>query len=241
MFSWSSAAPDSLFLRKDIDNRGDYQTDTYSVTPGAFKWEKLKDKVVDSRENADLYPFTEAFLSQTSISHLRKGPSDSTLIVNNYGPVDSAEFGTYWSMVSQSIVTNSNSSGTYGFVSAKNVDKGILSLVGRFQQQGSSTTWASHIGLKTSNNGVITEVWNNNIDDGNSSWTEGDVTYGAFSTDTSDIGMLKYWYTDSGKTAKLEVWRLPATLNQAPTKVQQNWTTNPIEYVTILISITFFI
>lgn len=186
-----------------------------------------------------MYPFTMSFYSKTDVWHIRYA-DDENMFVNGYGNVDSGDYGAYWSMASQTMVSIPFFAGKMVWITVSRIDGDFYSLVGRYTPTNSTTISDRHLGLKISKNNdtekvTIDVIWDAQKDNGNSYWTAGDTIYGDFSSDTADTGMIKYWTKGPRNASKLELWVIDSGMDTAPQKQSWKWDITPLKQVSIFL------
>jgi len=123
--------------------------------------------------------------------------------------------------------------GPMQWIKATSLGHGVRSLVGRFKPSGSVKWSTHHLGLRVAKDdpSSVEVVWSTTIDDDNNSWTPGDIVYGNYSRDSSDIGMIKYWTNGPRGASKLELWTIAASLGDAPVKQNLKWSIIPLNFM----------
>ncbi|KAJ9638282.1 hypothetical protein H2199_006969 [Coniosporium tulheliwenetii] len=234
LFEWSATDPDILRRRANLDERNISAFKEYSISSlGDREWQRILDTIQNSSVVQSMHPFTLSFLSSTKVWHFRS-PNDDTLIVNNYGPVDAAEFEKYWSMEAQYNIQLPQIAGSTSWASVQSLGHGIHSLVGRLRPPNKEFTTARHIAVRAvqDEKGASVELaWVQHVKDQDDAWTLGDIVYGRFSRDSRDVAMIKHWFTGPRGTTKLELWVIAASLNTPPIRVDPNLPCTPMNFL----------
>lgn len=215
----------NLYLRSSIDNRC---LSTYEAYPLAdVPWTKILKRISDSGQSKNQHPLTLELLCPATVHHLRF-IDDLNISLAQYGTVYSQSSTTIqtsvesWNMLKQITLSIPRSSGQTAWKSAQKIDSGVYSLVGRVHLPSKNLN-SYHVGLKITSNDLEL-LWADEIEDGDSAWTNGNVWYGRFDADKSTLAMIKHWYKDASPwKSKLELWTFESNTWDAPTRKKTGW------------------
>ncbi|KAL8791962.1 MAG: hypothetical protein Q9195_005451 [Heterodermia aff. obscurata] len=208
----------NLYLRSNVDNRCLSTYDDYPLS--SVPWTQILQRILDSGESQNQLPLTLELLCPTIVLHLRV-IDDLNFSVAQYGTVYSQSSTTTnasvesWNMLKQTTLSVPQSSGQTTWNAAQKIDDGVYSLVGRVLLPSKDLN-GYHVGLKVTSNDVKV-LWADEVQDGDSAWTAGNVWYGRFDADKDVLAMIKHWYkVASPWKSKLELWTFESGTQNAP-------------------------
>ncbi|MCJ1386226.1 hypothetical protein MMC17_009352 [Xylographa soralifera] len=212
-----------LDFRSNLDQRDEVSFTTYDISTMTSRWAEIRNKIEVSGGQKGLHPLTLPILSPSKLLQFRD-IEPGKMVISSYGSVmsTSADFPQNttesWNMLSQITAEIPQASGSVNWTSAKRIKDNIYSLTGRVT---TGTKNAYHVGLRLSaanNSTTVDMIWAREEEDDNSNWVQGDTCYGTFDASTSDIAMIKHWYssmfgyqTDPKTTVFITVGTIPGS------------------------------
>ena len=214
-----------LYVRSNIDNRSLSTYDEYPLSN--VPWTQILTRISDSGQSKNQLPLTLELLCPTSMLHLRI-IDDADFFVAQYGTVHSRSLATTgasvesWNMLKQTKISVPQPSGKITWNAAQMVGDGVYSLVGRVLLPSKDLN-AYHAGLKMTS-GVVEVLWADEVEDGDSAWTAGNVWYGRFDAKKDVLAMIKHWHkAGSPWKSKLELWTFASGTQDAPERKPTEW------------------
>jgi hypothetical protein len=215
----------NLYVRRNIDNRC---LSTYDAYPRSnVPWTGILERVSNSGQSRNQLPLTLEMLCPTRVLHLRV-LDEAKVSVASYETVYSRSATTptasveSWNMAKQTTLSVPLPSGPTVWNAAQNIDDGVYSLVGRVISSPTNLN-AYHVGLKVTPSNVAV-LWADEVSDGDTGWTAGNVYYGRFDAESDTLAMVKHCYKASSPwKSKLELWTFGSGVQEAPTRKRTEW------------------